>query len=685
MILNPKFLFTAIALATGLTSAAAGKCTSSWKALGLSATNTPKGHSLAIRDLAGIIQTIDWDSSLQKWSEWKIPEGQHRTNSDPWLQAPVGNVNNLMVLSRQDSTQRTNQWILTPTGFVNTIGIGESDSILFRPASGRMGPDGQQALVAVFQDSSVKLRVWDSLDRSWGDWQDLGAKTAFPPSIVQVTPNDLNLYITLSSGEILQNWWHVSSWSGWVVPAYGGSASEPSSVNLNWADHLLFSLSDNGTPQVRYWNGSSWTGWNTLAFPAVKSLSPVVVGVDSVLLYGLDVANQIVRMGGKFGGFWSKPETLGNCPKTVRPRDTRILSAAQTPDGTLLAIRGWNDSLYTLVLGGQDSSCRGWNPLVGQPKILSNPSLQATVGEYNNLMVLGESNGSPRTFQWLYHEGQFLPSIGIGESDSVVSLASGRLTSTGNQALFAVFKDSSVHLRIWDSVARHWGDWSELEQKSTKSLGVNQVTATDLNLFAIGENGDVNQRWWKGTTWSPWVVPSYDSIISGASSANFDWSNHVLFGIGPDGFLVERTWDGSSWTSWHSLAYKPLGEAAPVIVHDVLHLFFVDADSSIRQISRTLDGSWSNARSLGKVPPTTSCFLDSSAMVAGIPTLGVHAGVIRLTGDLAKFEGIIQLVLPNGKTKSIRKTAGSNELRVRLQGIGFLRFQEKTVRVIGVE
>ncbi|MEK7393717.1 MAG: hypothetical protein AAB214_14255, partial [Fibrobacterota bacterium] len=659
-------------------------CGVGWKVSDLSVGASAKGHLVAIRGIDGFLKTIEWDSTTRKWSSWNEIPSQSLAYSAPWVQAPVnidgvGLTNNIFALNYLEGHIRTSQWIRESAGgFQTSIGIGESDSIWFRPVTAHLGPVGQQALFAVFRDSCLKMRVWDSLQRTWGPWSNMGIKTALPPTANQVGPNDVNIYVTMPNGSIRQNWWTQSAWSGWVVPAYSGAASEAPSVNINWYDHLLFSFDAQGKPQVRYWNGSSWTGWSPLNFPVKRSLNPVVAGSDSVLLYGLDSANQVVRIGWRKGGSWSVPETLGlvPCPRVKRDMGSRILSAAKTTEGILLAIRGANDSLFTLQLGTGKDSARCWSSLSGQPALLSNPWLQATAGGVNNLYVLGESNGVPRTFQWIYDHGTFQTTIGIGESDSVVSLASGRLDDSGRQVLIAVFQDSSVHQRIWDSVSRTWSGCSDMGQKSTRSPDVVQTFPNELNLYTIGLDGRVDQTWWYGTNWSVWVVPSYDSIISGASSINFDNPNHVLFGIGPDSFLVERTWNGSSWTGWHRLPWKPVGEVAPVVVDGLLELFFVSRDGYVMRATRRFGTAWSEASVIARKPPTTTCLIVHEPVTAGVKirhASPVRSGMLALPQELIGYQGAIQFVGLDGKVVASTKAAGVRELSVPGRGISFVK------------
>jgi len=650
-------------------------CGNAWTANTISVARSATGHMLVLQDSSGI-RLSEWSDATRAWSDWSNLPGQDSIVSDAWIQPHVSGINNIFALSRRAGTQRIEQWLRHQDGSIaKSIGIDGADSVVFRPVCGRKGPNGEQALFAVFRDSTIRTRVWDSLGRVWGGWSQMGQKTGHPLSLNQVQSNMFNLF-SLSGETVWQNWWTGSGYSGWVVPAVAGTRNDPVSVNLNYNDHFLFSFAPNGLAQSRFWNGSDWTGWSALEFPATHSLAAVAISNDSLLLYGLDNQNRVLQVGWSRTKGWGTAQELGACAPRQMAIDSRRLTAASTTEGILLAIRGWNDSIYHALAPTPGAIGTCWKTLAGQPPILSNPWLQAPVGDLNNLMVLGEAAGVPRTFQWIFQHGTFQPTNGIGESDSVVSLSSARLDSNGNQALFAVFQDNSIRMRIWDSLAFTWGGWLPLGNHTSRSLGVAQTASSQLNLYSTAANGDIDQIWRHDASWSNWVKPSTDSIISGPTSANFDSLNHVLFGIGPDSSLLERRWNGSSWTGWSKLPWSPLSEPAALVESDTLHLFFIDRDSTIVHLRRTLSGDWSGADRIADVPPTSStCIEPDQAQAASIERrapLLLRGGLIA---DLRfeAYSGSVECVGLDGRSRSFHKAAGQARLPAWAPRTGYLR------------
>lgn len=664
----------------------------SFQAATVSVAPSTKGHVLVIRDSTDSIRVNEWNANTKSWSGWSnlpLPAGEV---SDPWVQAPVGGINNIFALSRNGNGKRIEQWLRYPDGsMVWSGGIGEADEVVSRPVCGRVDPNGRQSLFAVFQDGSIHVRTWDSLQWTWGPWSDMGQRSRLPLSLNQVTSTQLNLFATEGSS-LQQDWWNGLGWSGWVEPAASGVGSDPVSVNLNYRDHFLFVLSPAGLVQSRFWNGSYWTDWKTLDFPAKHSLSAVALGNDSLLLYGIDARGTIIRASWSRDRGWGKAETVQGCelpaPPTVEPPVTlhpaeRRLVAANAVEGILLVVQGKNATLHSKIVHGNAHICPSWRPVPSQPTIVSNPWLQAPVGGLNNLYALGEKNGVRRTFQWIYRNGSFISTAGLGESEDAVSLASGRIGSDGKQALFAVFKDSSVHMRVWDSLGWAWGGWTSLDHKTTRTLDAVQIADDQLNLYATMPDGRVDQRWWQSTQWSPWVVPSADPIVSGPSSANFDIVHHVLFGIDAQGWLVERNWDGSSWTGWNRLCWKPQSEPAPVVRDGVLHLFFLDADGAVVELERTLGTSWKIAsRSSG---PSVGNPIDMPQPIPSPETAFVRQGVLSFPASFLPIQGAAVVIHGDGHREPLVLGTDGKQAHLRLRGAAVIRSGSKTLRVIGLD
>lgn len=663
-----------------------------WKAASVSVAPSTKGHVLAIRDLRDSLRINEWDASESVWSGWLSLPAPIGGVSDPWVQAPVGGINNIFALRLSETGRWIEQWLRYPEGsIVRSNGIGQADSVVSRPVCGRVGTDGRQSLFAVFKDSTVRMRTWDSLARSWGGWSQLDMKSRLPLSLNQVTSTQLNLFAT-SGSSLQQNWWNEASWSGWVEPAASGIGSDPVSVNLNYREHFLFALSPEGSVQKQFWDGSTWSDWSLLDFPAKRSLGAVALGNDSLLLYGIDAQGTIIRTSWSRKLGWGATVAVRDCqipdppvanPPATAKIGTRRLVAANAVEGILLVLQGRNDSLYSRIVHGSAGICPSWKSVPSQPVIVSNPWLQAPVGGLNNLYALGESNGVRRTLQWIYQDGAFITTNGLGESEDAVSLASGRIGSNGNQALFAVFKDSSVHMRVWDSLGRTWGGWSSLDHITTRTLDAVQVTDDQLNLYATMPDGHIDQRWWKSTEWSPWVVPSEEPIVSGPASANFDWSNHVLFGIDRDGWLVERLWNGSSWSGWNRLPWKPQGEPAPVVREGILHLFFLESNGSIVELERSLETAW---RTVSRSPgPTVGNPISLPESMEPPLTAFVRRGVLKIPESFLPVRGTAMIIHADGRREPLVLAADGKQARLRIRGMAVIQSGSKKLRVLGLD
>ncbi len=625
--------------------------------------------------------------------------------SAPWLQETVGGIHNLYVLGE---APRIEQWLLTPSGVVSTIGFSDAGSIVSSLASARLG-GGKQALFAVRSDSTVVTRTWDSLARTWSGWSSMGIRTGFPPYAVQVTPQDVNVYVTTSDGRILQNWWSGTSWSGWVVPASEPVASGPSSVNFDWEHHVLFAQDRQGFPVERTWSNRSWTAWSRLPFQTASAVSPVLGPNGAIDLYALSTDSMVIHSRRSGQGVWSVPDTLGPIPpcgtpkpdivvppvvppetlvvvppvvvpETVvvalpevspdpaswdRPRsllDGRPLAVVVQGDRHVLAVRGRDGGIWSRDWNGGTCGAWGaWTRLPADPatRFRSSPWLQAEVGGLHNLYALDSSSEHPKIFQWIKDSETYRPTRGLPEAREIVSsLASGHLQK-GVQVLFGVGPDSSLRIRVWDSLANSWNRWERMSgPKTVHPPYVVQVTPTDLNLYVTTLDGQIHQNWFDGSSWSGWVVPAFEPVVSAPSSVNFNWSDHVLFGQGPDRHPLMRLWNGASWSGWSKVPFTSLASTSPVVSGvDSLTLYALALDSMIIRAGWSARSGWSAVDTVGAIPPLAPDERPKTHDKGRREIVRVRDQHVEIPEEAAAEGGILRVHGPSGKVVLVRTVA----------------------------
>lgn len=654
--------------------------------------------------------------------------------SAPWLQESVGGIHNLYALG---ADPRIEQWLLTPGGVIPTIGFQDAGAIVSSLASARLG-QGEQALFAVNADNMVVMRTWDSLSRSWSEWSSMGIRTGFPPYAVQVTPQDVNLYVTTSDGRVLQNWWSGDHWSGWVVPASEPSAfSAPSSVNFDWGHHVLFAQDIQGFPIERTWLNRSWTGWKRLPFRTASAVSPVLGPNGTIELYALSTDNMVIHARRSAQGVWSQPDTLGPIPPcgtdaqdvvvppvvlpetvvvvppVVVPETAVVVPPEVNPDPAssnpplsllhgrplavavqggvhVLAIRGLDGGIWSREWKGRahdDWSAWSRLPSDAGDDFVSSPWLQAAVGGLHNLYALGSSSDQPRIHQWIKDGKGFHATHGLPEVREIVSsLASGHLQQ-GIQVLFGIGPDSTLRIRTWDSLANRWNGWQRMTgPKTVHPPYVVQVSPTNINLYVTTLDGQIHQNWFDGSSWSGWVVPAYEPVFSAPSSVNFNWNDHVLFGQGPDRHPRMRLWNGVSWTEWSKVPFTALASTSPVVSGpDRLTLYALALDSMIIRADWSIRSGWSKVDTVGPLPPATGDGRPKTHDRGRQEIVRVRDQHVVLPEEATSEGGVLRIHGPSGQVV-LRRTVAPKQTRIPVgrlpQGSHWATLNRNTYRLL---
>ncbi len=339
-----------------------------------------KSHTIAVLGKDGNIWTEKWSGSselggpVSGWSCWTrqadLVLGDGKVASSPWLQAPNGaGTINLFALGQGDSTRRICQWTMFTQAFQGTNGIAGADSVVTSLASAQTN-SGWQTLFAIFADSSLRYRQWDSVNWVWSGWKVLGSGFALlPPFATQVTATDVNVYATRPDGIVIQNWWNGTTWSGWVTPPWQKVASSPASVNLDWTTHFLFARDSGGNAVGAIWNGSNWTALPPSEIPVLSGVSAVVADTDSVLIYAKAPDSSLIRFPWSRKHSWGAVEHLdgpGSCGTTsVKHFATGPLREIRWESGSLrlsqdLAEMG--GTLGVFALDGRHEANLAWSP-----------------------------------------------------------------------------------------------------------------------------------------------------------------------------------------------------------------------------------------------------------------------------------------------------------------------------------
>ena len=228
---------------------------------------------------------------------------------------------------------------------------------------------GWQSLFAIFADSALRYRQWDSVNWVWSGWKVLGSGFALlPPFATQVTDTDVNVYATRPDGIVVQNWWNGKVWSGWMTPSWQKVVSSPASVNLDWSTHFLFAKDSGGKAVGAIWSGGTWTALPPSNIAVLSGVSAVAADTDSVLVYAKAPDSSLIRFPWSRKHSWGAVEHLdgpGTCATTsVHPVSTRSLFEIRWENGSLRLPRGLVETggaLGIFALDGRREASLAWS------------------------------------------------------------------------------------------------------------------------------------------------------------------------------------------------------------------------------------------------------------------------------------------------------------------------------------
>jgi|GEM_PF-1918359 len=644
-------------------------------------------QTISVRTADGKVWARRWRSG--QWESWVALASATGDSAygAPWVEGFDGRGEfNIYALSRTATGDRLAQWIGDSSSFSVTAGLGQMDT-LASAVSGSVFGQGNKAIFAVARDSAIRMRAWDSLQNTWGGWVSLGGSFApLPPYAVVVDASDVNLYAVDAWGVIRQNWWNGVFWSGWVTPGTGTYTSSPAGLSFSNPDQALAVRQPSGRLGIRRWNGGSWSSTDTTGPIVASGVSAVVAGADSADFYGLTSRGRIVRVAWSAASRWTVLDSFALPDSGNAPPAPPVASGNGMTDRPV-AVSG-SGGLHHIAVRGRDgniwvrdwvaaSLVHRWTDWVSLEDLVlpeggftSSPWLQALNGAgFSNLFALGGKASSPHLAQWVGEDGGFVQSDGLDQNDSIATSVASAQVGSGHQSIFAIFADSSLRVRQWDSVSWTWSGWSVLGTGfSLLPPYATQVNDTQVNVYARKPDGTVSQNWWNGIFWSGWVYPAWQKTLSSPSSANFDATTHFLFAQGSDSVVVGAIWNGIYWTALPSSGVKTLSGVTPVVAGpDSLLVYGLAPNGNLIRFPWTSAHSWGSVEDLGPLPPAT-------AALGERPTAGLAVGMhqegnfLVLSPEMGLASGQLRVLDSRGRlVRTATWTAGTSRIPLVLK------------------
>ena len=236
-----------------------------------------------------------WTTTAGTWSGW------HQVGSIPPNGAAIGPVavsrisNYIDMFVPTDSKLYTQTWNGSSwsTSWSNMAGPSPTTS----PEENTLGGccvanvNGSKVAASTWSSSRIDIfvvgddhNVWQNYWASgtgWSGYQSLGQPPASrigligAPAATSRMNNSTDIFARAADGNIYQDSWNGSSWSGWsmlgATPA--GNASSPAVANWGTSNLQIYERGRDGNIYQIVWNGTAWGSWTNLGAPTPGGVS----------------------------------------------------------------------------------------------------------------------------------------------------------------------------------------------------------------------------------------------------------------------------------------------------------------------------------------------------------------------------------------------------------------------------
>jgi hypothetical protein len=331
----------------------------------------------------------------------------------------------------------------------------------------------------------------------------------------------INLFARTSDGRFVERWWDGNqwSWSDHGFPPGGTMASAPTAVSWMSAGVTrinVFAQGGSGRLIERWWDGTQWN-WSDHGFPPGTSInsSGAIIhwqqgGVTRLNLFMIGANGRLVERwwdGSQWN--WSdhgQPGSVG-------------LAQNQAP-----AIIAWQQGVTT--------------------------RLNLFARQADGQLIERWWDGS----QWNWSTHGFPPGTTIGSTPAMIAWLQAGVVRIN---VFAQGGNGRLVERWWDGNQWNWSDHGFAPGSTVNSAATivawQNGGITRINLFARGDGGRLIERWWDGNQWN-WSDHGFSPAtpLGPGALGSVTWQSGSVtrinvFGVGLDGRLVERWWDGNQW------------------------------------------------------------------------------------------------------------------------------------------
>jgi hypothetical protein len=174
---------------------------------------------------------------------------------------------------------------------------------------------------------------------------------------------------------------------------------------------------------------------------------------------------------------------------------------------------------------------------------------------------------------------------------------------SGRYDVFGIGSDGAVYQRYWSNGT--WSTWYDLGGGPFTG-GVTAVYASDTgqyHVLAVSKNtGAVYRKVFANGAWSTWQ--NLGGVVTGTPAITYHVGRFDVFGIGTDGAAYQKYWSNGNWSAWYNLGGGPFtGGVAAVYASDTKqnHVLAVSKNTGAVYRKVFANGAWSGWQNLGGV------------------------------------------------------------------------------------
>lgn len=145
--------------------------------------------------------------------------------------------------------------------------------------------------------------------------------------------------------------------------------------------------------------------------------------------------------------------------------------------------------------------------------------------------------------------------IRLGDGSSAMMTSLQRAVSGTN------LTDDSAPPKPIETEENPMTQWESLAGSLAGSPAVTTWTENEMQVFAIGPDGELSSIYWDGRAWHPWHGHG-GSFVGSPAACSWGADRIDVFARTANGTLMHQWYDPAGWSAWESLGVAVAGDVA---------------------------------------------------------------------------------------------------------------------------